>query len=132
MSVLKEKSEVNFKSAELLKLNTCYCAAVHSAYYSCLQMMKHLLFEKAGYNELTLKEEQKRRRQGSSHIVITRLVMKYMKSQSKSARNFNNEILLLKKMRVEADYTQIEVDLPQCEMAISKSILIHNILKPLI
>jgi hypothetical protein len=118
MSYLQEKSEALQKAAQLLHDNSCYPAVAHSAYYSCVQLMKHILLHALHNTETKLKKEriehnrQVRRENGKelgTHEFFINKVGGYIKSYPhQRSRNdfriFNSNIWQLRDLRVNADY----------------------------
>lgn len=109
MGHLKNKSELNLGAAELLHEQSFYPPVVHCAYYSCIQMMKHIWLNKIGKTEEQLKDLCSDNNQGSHEVIINQLKI-YIKSRSLNDRDFNNDILQLKRLRVKSDYNNESID----------------------
>jgi len=96
------KSEKNIEAAYLLINNDFYASSVHYSYYSCFQLIKHIVLNNMKIN-LDMKNEK------SSHdIVYKHIQPKIIKDLI--YKQLNEKYTLLKKMRKEADYEEIEID----------------------
>jgi len=109
MSNLKNKSELNFAAAELLHKQSYYPSVVHCSYYSCIQLMKHIWLHKMNKTEQDL-ETLTRTSTDGSHEVLINQTGGFMKNKAIDFRTFNNVIGQLKKLRVNADYKDIQID----------------------
>lgn len=109
MSNLKNKSEINFDAAELLHKQSLYPSVIHCSYYSCIQLMKHIWLYKMNKTEQDLEIITKSSTEGSHEVLINQ-TGGFMKSKSIDFRTFNNLIGQLKKLRVNADYKDIQID----------------------
>src|SRR5690606_28722094 len=103
MGHLKNKSEINLVAAELLNKQYLYPAVVHCAYYSCLQLMRHIWINQMGKSLQELGVLTRNSRDGSHEVLINQIKM-FLKSLSLDDRSFNNSITQLKKLRIKADY----------------------------
>jgi hypothetical protein len=121
MSYLKNKSEINFASAELLHTKNYYPAVVHCSYYSCIQLMKHIWLHKMNKTEDEL-SQLNRNSVETSHQVLINQIGSFLKSKNSVAfRDFNNTIGQLKKIRNDADYKDIQIDFAASVSSISLS-----------
>ena len=91
--------------------NKCYFLVVpHSAYYSCLLLMKHLCYKKFGINnENEMKNEIDSTLHGSHEIMIGYVRKRMTQSctsimDKKKVVEFASKIGQLKKLRTKADY----------------------------
>ena len=109
MSHLKNKSELSKAAADLLQRNSFYPSVIHCAYYSCIQLMKHILIATLGKTEAEIAAEVRSSPKGSHEIMINN-INKHLKSNSKDWRTFNSKITQLKRLRVDADYGNIQID----------------------
>ncbi len=125
MGHLKSKSEINLCAAELLHKQCFYPPVVHCAYYSCFQLMKHIWLYSIGNSENELKALNKNSKEGSHEVLINQIKL-FVKDKSRNDRDFNNEILQLKRLRVRADYDDNSIDSDKSSNSInlSKSIQI--------
>lgn len=128
MGHLKNKSELNLGAAELLHQQSYYPSVVHCAYYSCIQLMKHIWLNSMGKTEQDLKVLNNSNNQGSHEILINQL-KSFIQSKSQNDRDFNRDILILKRLRVNADYDDISIDYTKSNQSISLSKATLSILK---
>lgn len=128
MGHLKNKSELNLGAAELLHKASYYPSVVHCAYYSCIQLMKHIWLHSMGKSEQDLKIINNSSNQGSHEILINQL-KSFVRSKSQNDRDFNRDILQLKRLRVNADYDDISIDYSKSNQSIGLSKATINILK---
>ncbi|MFA6400466.1 MAG: hypothetical protein WCX31_02405 [Salinivirgaceae bacterium] len=109
MSNLKNKSELNFAAAELLHKQSYYPSVIHCSYYSCIQLMKHIWLHKMNKTEQDLEMLTKSSTEGSHEVLINQ-TGGFMKNKSIDFRTFNNLMGQLKKLRVIADYKDVQID----------------------
>lgn len=131
---LENKSDTNFKAANLLLDQNMYCSSVHCYYYSCIQrIISKLLI-------LYKQEEMNQERQSlsaSSHVYYTDKIERTIKNElglSNEAEridlaNFINNIKYLKRIRVQADYKDVEIKSDQGKKAFSYAESIHKYIK---
>jgi uncharacterized protein (UPF0332 family) len=114
MSKLQDKSDTNLDAAKLLHRESDYSSVAHCAYYSCYQLIKHiwLYAMDKSENDLELLIESINRtskKKKGSHEILINQIGSYIKecpmnSALSDSRDFNNNVLQLKKLRTEADY----------------------------
>lgn len=127
MSCLKNKSEINISSAELLYNNNLYASSVHCAYYSCIQLMKYVICHQIGIDykqqqtEISQLKKQKAKRVGSHNYMIDKIEEIMRGVDKKEAALFVELIEDLKDFREESDYGNIEILSPQSSLSISKA-----------
>ena len=109
MSHLKNKSEINSMAAILLQKQSLYPSVVHSAYYSCVQLMKHILIFTLGKTEAEISSEVRNSNSGSHEVMINN-INDHLKSNNKDWKTFNTNINQLKRLRVIADYENTQID----------------------
>ncbi len=126
MSDLKNKSVINRASADLLHKNYLYPSVVHCAYYSCIQLMKHILIITLKKTELELASESRNSNEGSHELMIN-LINGHLKDNKGDWKVFNTNINQLKKLRVKADYENVSIDISKSNdsMKLSDTILAH-------
>ncbi len=101
---------MNADAAQLSFQKTYYCSTVHSAYYSCVLLMKYILLNNLNKTEAQIKAEGEANKE-NSHVYMIREVGNYLKrSQNPSAADFVKKINDLKKLRVKADYEDVQID----------------------
>lgn len=132
MSALTNKSDINYSSAEILQQKSHYCSTVHCAYYSSVQLMKHILLNNIGKSESQIKTESKGTN-GGSHIYMIAEVFAYLiKINNKESNMFNTNIVSLKKLRERADYFDVNIDSATGKSSITLAESINKILKKVI
>lgn len=109
MSYLKNKSEINKLAADFLHKQNLYPSAIHSAYYSCLQLVKHIIFKESPKTEEEV-ENEIRNSGDNTHEYLINTLTQSLKNNGKDFRVFNSNINQLKKLRVESDYKNVSVD----------------------
>ncbi|HMR90131.1 MAG TPA: HEPN domain-containing protein [Saprospiraceae bacterium] len=107
MQILLDKSKANIDAAELLHQDEFYAPSVHCSYYSCIQLMRHLIFNKFGDDEKEFDERPEVKSSGSHNFLISFLRNK-IQDPNKS-RSFSDNIFRLKSHRINADYKQMNV-----------------------
>ena len=132
MSHLQNKSEIFKASAKLLHDNDYYPAVAHGAYYSCYQLLKHIWLYVMGKTETELDLQIRYANLGSHDFLINQISI-YIKSSKKkdcedNFRNFNKNILSLKKLRHEADYKDSLFDRTKSSNSLLLSTDVINIL----
>ena len=120
MSNLRNKSEINLDSAELLHKNYMYPSVVHCSYYSCYQLMKHIWLTSMSKTDAELRLLTSSTKEGSHEVLINQLYF-YIKSRSQDFREFNNTIGQLKKLRRKADYEDVQIDFSKSKNSIDLS-----------
>lgn len=128
MGHLKNKSDINFSAAELLHKQSYYPSVVHCAYYSCIQFMKHIWLTEMNKTEEDLRQLNQNSADGSHEVLINE-IKKHLTNKRLDSRVFNSSILQLKRLRVNADYEDIQIDFTKSDNSISLSRLVLNNLK---
>lgn len=105
-----EKSKDSLESAQFLIDEGKNNSSVHCAYYSCVQVLLYILHNEIGLTASQLKNEisqyLKNKGKGGSHAYyIGRIINDLTNRNSGALSSLNTELVLLKKARVEADYT---------------------------
>ena len=132
MSELKHKSEISLLAAKcLLKegYSPCVC---HSAYYSCLQLMKHQIKTVIGKSYDQQSSEIASQKLNSHGYTIREIKEYIAKTQStKDARLFDGKIKDLKEIRENADYKTNEITHTIATNAINEAEKLLHIIKRL-
>jgi uncharacterized protein (UPF0332 family) len=128
MGHLKNKSEMNLCAAEFLHKQSYYPSVVHCAYYSCIQLMKHIWLDSMGKSEGDLRVLNNNSKEGSHEVLINQ-IKNFVKNKSQNDRDFNRDILQLKRLRVKADYDDALIDSTNSNESISLSKSTQRILK---
>jgi hypothetical protein len=129
MSILKKKSYENQNSAQILLSNNLFSSSIHCSYYSCLQLMKHILFEE-GLTETELKSRQDASRRNLHEFLINHFIEGLR--QNNLYRQYRNSIVKLpdlKYLRVNADYKEQEMRESDAQFAIDLANRISSDLK---
>jgi len=125
MDKLQKKSENSFKSGDLLKKAKQYDNSVHCYYYACVQLMT-LVKEK---NIVVKRNFTQNRALGIHQQLITSIAPDLNIKSMVDFLQFNNEIQLLKKLRVKGDYEDTVISSPEAEEAALYSENLLNLLK---
>jgi hypothetical protein len=130
MSVLLDKSENSVSAAEFLHQDSFYAPSVHCSYYSCIQLMKHLVINYFEDFENDNDFEYQQRESGKgSHEFLINYIYRKLNEIGGNCRNFNSIIVQLKRKRIQADYKEILVNESESKWAIEKSLEVNNELK---
>lgn len=132
-SPLRNKSEMLVAAADLLYNSNYYAAAAHAAYYSCYQMLKCIWMDSMGKSDDELRVGISQSRHGS-HEYLLNCVVRFIGSQptaysDEDARQLRNEIPQLKRLRVDADYSNTIFDSAKGKSSINLSKELLLILK---
>jgi len=124
---LKDKSEFNIASAELLIEHSYYAPSIHCSYYGAYQFSKTTL-NKIGltYENLDSLTQSNSSLMGSHNVLISEISKKYEEKTSRlDGRELKNNFKLLKTYRHMSDYDNILVDSTKSTEAlrISKEII---------
>lgn len=132
MSNLLTKSQLSFGSAEFLQKSGHTQSVVHCSYYSCVQLMKHVLIKKDGYSDATL-EAERIQKETQVHVFLIKKLVDKLRNEGKDWSSFLSEINDLKKLRGIVDYTDTAIiDSSKSGSAIDKARKLNNILKALL
>jgi hypothetical protein len=111
MAYLKSKSELNRAAADSLYKSGQHPSAVHCAYYSCVQLMKHIIIHKVGKSEQQIEAEYRqvdtsgKRIYGGIHEYLINILYNILLANNKDASKFNSNVTQLKKLRGKSDYS---------------------------
>lgn len=130
MSFLLDKAEQNQKASLLLFGEHQLCAAaVHAAYYSCLQMMIHILLKNHWKTTALYDKIQK---EGSSHNFYISEVGKIVENRNRTDYRTFKKITELKRVRVDADYKDMNIDPDTGDKALTLAQNIQDLLRKFI
>ncbi len=107
MRILLDKSLSNIEAAEFLHQEEFYAPSVHCSYYSCIQLMRHLIFNKYGIEETEFDVRPEVQANGSHNFLISYLRDKI--DNPINGRSFSDNLRRLKIYRINADYKQMNV-----------------------
>jgi len=129
---LKQKSACNIDSAKQLINQSLYPSSIHCSYYSCVQLMLHLLRSHFGHhdtdiNELLYPPEQKNKQ---LHVNLIRIFRGELKEMGDIAQFnvFNTNIGRLKALRGRSDYQNRQINQSIAKEAFRKANAIITIL----
>ena len=127
---LKNKSNENLVAANLLIQNGKYASSVHCAYYSCLQLIKHIINKYVG-KSYKMQDGEAFHHRKSSHGYLLNEIVKNL--NQKNGVNFANTVrrafFELKDDRLKADYQNISINKIEAEASYLISNQVQNILK---
>lgn len=129
MRILLDKSQSNIEAAELLHREEMYASSVHCSYYSSIQLMRHLLFNKFGYDDIEFDGRPEVQDKGSHNFLFGFLRTKI---DPKESRSYNIYLQQLKDHRKRADYMQIKILEVDSEKALSLATNLNSLLKVLL
>lgn len=129
-SKLKNKSEILHETAKTLHDGNLYVGVAHAAYYSCYQMLKHIWLHSMNKTESELGENISMGRKGSHEYLLNAIVM-YIENRDVNAKGrgscriVRDSILQLKRLRVKADYEDVDFccEDSKCSITLSDKIL---------
>ncbi len=133
-SKLKNKSEILHETAKILHDGNLYVGVAHAAYYSCYQMLKHIWLHSMSKTESELGENISMRRKGSHEYLLNAIVM-YIENRDVEAKGrgdyriVRENISQLKRLRVKADYEDVDFSCEDSKRSITLSDKILPILK---
>lgn len=135
MSVLLDKSKENgFAALKLYDPEKKYAPSVHCAYYSCVQLMIHIIHkkEKISFEEIELNCNAWTRdpvNSGGAHMYYISRIKELLKDPKlKVVLPDFMQILDLKRFRVQSDYKPIVIDESLCNKAITLSEKLYKLL----
>ena len=134
MDALKNKSDFNFQAATILIDKCCYAPSVHCSYYAMLQYAKHTLMHKFGINESDFDPDKNNVKGIGTHSFIRNESAEKIKNQlidKKTAADFSSDFGTLKRLRIEADYKNVEIDIAKARKSFEISKKLKLILQKL-
>jgi hypothetical protein len=140
MSYLQNKSDVLAAAAKLAHDNGYFPAVAHGAYYCCLQLMKHIWLYSFNKTEQDLKQELRLYNQqvrltggqeAGTHEFLINQVGQFIKKSHNGINDLRqfNQIWQLKRLRVDADYSDNDFDTVKSNGSLSLSKKIVPILR---
>ncbi len=130
MSELLEKSKQSFESAKILLKNNYYPSSVSRSYYACFQYILYTLFEKLKKDKEEYYKEVREKPTGT-HGWASKLISIDLakKCSHKDYKWFQENLPLLKKKRIEADYYSDIIKPEDGHDSINKAESLINMLK---
>ncbi|MEI6816028.1 MAG: hypothetical protein WCL14_05415 [Bacteroidota bacterium] len=108
MSAILNKSESNSKAALSLKQGAFYASSIHCSYYSCIQLMLHIMLYKFKLTQDEIDSNADEKGEGS-HVYLINFFTTEIDKVNANSRNFNTNITTLKRARRKADYKDLEI-----------------------
>jgi hypothetical protein len=112
VSHLKNKSDQNIASAQYLIVKNHYASSVHCSYYSCVQLMLHILRSHFKKEEVDIEKESQvgSSDEGGFHNwLINYIRQQFFLVNNVDCRDFNSLINQLKLKRIKSDYRNAEI-----------------------
>ncbi len=128
MSNLKNKSEINIESAQMLQDKCYYPSVIHCAYYSCVQYMKYIAINKLNKTNEQIEQERVAEGKGTHQYLINLFTLEFQ-SETREKKNTFKEIKNLKKLREKADYSDFGIGHEEGRDSISMAKTIVALLK---
>jgi len=131
MSFLLEKSKQNELAVTFLKDKQVNAAIAHCGYYSCFQKLVFVLKEHFISEYEAIQTLLAQRRKGSEHDqCIDEFIRQYAKlTDKREAHHLGNKIKDLKAFRIEADYSDMEVNDRKVEQVETNMNEFHRLVK---
>ncbi|WP_337043659.1 hypothetical protein [Emticicia sp. 17c] len=131
-SFLKTKSDQNIQIAHsiLSTNNGCYASSIHCSYYSCVQLMLHILRSHFGQTDSEVSAESESAKGGLHLWLIKKIAAEYEVSTNKyDARELKQKLHQLKKTRGTSDYENVEITQSTAQRALQQANNINSSLK---
>ena len=127
MKILLDKSKYSLQASEFLKKEELFASSVHCAYYSCIQLMRHILFNFLNKDENDFDNSQSNNKAGSHQNLLNTIIYNFY-SKNIYANSFKNDFRVIKELRKKADYKQIVILEKDCKDALNLALKINNTL----
>ena len=128
MNILKDKSRFNREAAELCLKNNLYSPSIHCSYYSCIQYLLYILFEKLKLTEEEFTRKRSLLKIGTHSSAIKLIGLDLVDKEKLDYTSFQRLILKLKMLREKSDYKNVKINQDEGWTAINYSDSIKNIL----
>ena len=125
MRVLLDKSEESLEAANLLKDEELFASSVHCYYYSCIQLMRFILFYIYEIDE----EDFDNRLTDNSHNTLINEITNKIDYSVVNLNRFKADFRRIKYLRKDADYKQKLILKIDCNEAQKLARNISNTLK---
>jgi uncharacterized protein (UPF0332 family) len=125
---IKDKSHFNWQAADLCLRNNLYAPSVHCSYYSCIQYMLYILYDKLKLTEQTFLEQKSLLKIGSHACAIKLIGIDLIKRKREDYVTFQKLVPELKELREKSDYKSVAIRQDEGQMAMAKSDAIKNLL----
>ena len=127
MKILLDKSKYSLQASEFLKNEELFASSVHCAYYSCIQLMRHILFNFLNKDENDFDNSQSNNKAGSHQNLLNTIIYNFY-SNNINANSLKNDFKDIKDLRKNADYKQIVILEKDCKNALNLALKINNTL----
>jgi len=128
MTILLNKSKESIEASEFLKNENLFASSVHCSYYSCIQLMRHILFNIQNEDENTFDNGQNINQAGSHNYLLS-ILTNDLKNHEIDIRTFRNQFRNIKDLRKNADYKQLVILEIDCNNAYNLALKINRTLK---
>jgi hypothetical protein len=128
MSLFRDKSHYNRLAAELCLKNNLYAPSIHCSYYSCVQYMLYVLFEKIKMTKDEFEKTKNSFGSGTHASAIKLIGIDLIKKEKSDYKAFQKLIPELKELREKSDYENLAISQNEGWTAMSNSDSIKNIL----
>ncbi len=120
-------------AADLLHDKSYYLAVAHAAYYSCFLLLKHIWLYPMKKSQDELDASTSQSNQGS-HVFLLNKIVEHIsglknENSGNDARTLRNMLTQLKRLRIDADYGETEIDCEKSKEALDLSKKLLLILK---
>jgi hypothetical protein len=130
MSILESKSSENHAAGLILINQNHYSSSVHCSYYSCIQLMKHILLLNEEKTEQELFKKQQSASQNLHEFLINYFVRQLrVNNLYAQYRNTIGKLTELKVLRNDSDYREVVIDETKAKFASDLSLKILRDLK---
>ncbi|MEJ7682252.1 MAG: hypothetical protein WKG06_31265 [Segetibacter sp.] len=116
-------------AAEMLIKHSHYSSTVNRAYYSCLQYILHILFEKLGYTHADLSKTPRDGTHSQAQYLLEMSLVRKVGSNKSDYKWFQEKFPEFKQDRVIADYYSDALNQEKGYNAINTATSIMNTLK---
>jgi hypothetical protein len=112
-------------AADLLQRSGYFSSVIHCSYYSCVQLMKHIIVNELGVSESKIDLERRKLDQGIHEYLINYLST-FLKNNKDEWKPFHTNINQLKKLRGIADYQETLIDSTMGNNSLTLSDLVNK------
>lgn len=134
-NIFLSKSELSLDAAEKLKNNphNHYSPSIHCSYYSCYQKLLHVLFKILGYSKEQYDNEFRLfrlKQEAGNHEFMLQLFWRKISAKNiDDGRDFKNNFISLRKLRIDSDYLEIWIEKDKSDLAYHLAEAIHKNLR---
>jgi len=106
MSGFKEKSSQSSAAADHLIKSALFSSSVHCSYYSCVQNLLHILFNKLNLDQKQFQSDARNNNKGTHKWAADVIGIQIAKKSVKDYKWFQREFGELRALREVADYSE--------------------------